>query len=107
MRKKERTLQLESRILLETKRKEAVYWDIMARKAVAEIKAAGLKVDLSDLDMSLGPVLDGEFANALQEPYPSDRIVKIVCTIFHGYLYSRYVGTCLCPVPFAYAKNRR
>ncbi len=84
MQEKQRILRLEAKILLEAKKKEAEYWHLMKLKLMAEI--TGVPVDTSEVDMTPGPLLTGEFAESIDIPdsSTSDRIVNIVCTYYFG-----------------------
>ena len=80
MREKKRILRLEAMILHEAKKKEAEYWHLMKMKLVAEL--TGESVDLSEIDMTAGPLLNGDLSQSISNPYPDpdDRHVNIVCT---------------------------
>ncbi len=80
MREKKRILRLEAMILHEAKKKEAEYWHLMKLKLVTDI--TGEQIDLSDLQISTGPLLNGELAQAIynSDNDPLDRNVNIVCT---------------------------
>ena len=78
MREKKWILRLEAMILHEAKKKEAEYLHIMKMKLVAEL--TGESVELSDIDMTAGPLLNGELSESTSQSYPVDRNVNIVCT---------------------------
>ncbi len=63
MREKKRILRLEAMILHEAKKKEAEYWHLMKMKLVAEL--TGESVDLSEIDMTAGPLLNGDLSQSI------------------------------------------
>jgi len=66
---------------------------LMKMKLVAEL--TGESVDLSEIDMTAGPLLNGDLSQSISNPYPDpdDRHVNIVCTFnfFFGTVKSKKV----------------
>ena len=60
-------------------------------EVVAEL--TGESVDLSEIDMTAGPLLNGDLSQSISHPYPDpdDRNVNIVCTFnfFFGTVKSK------------------
>jgi hypothetical protein len=83
MKKRERLLELETKMTHEVKLFEAQYWRLKTMKLLSDI--TGEPVDVSKIDLSPGPLLSLQLRDELQnvEPaleIPDERNVKIVCT---------------------------